>query len=206
MTSGRGGIDHADQPDKDQVLFQEVGLILVEIVGHIAFQAVCDSQNPQGVLRHGVVGCQNLAALAGCQRAGDVLRGLILRAKAQHHVGSALDRDHIPLRWRLVVEGRGVLGLRMLDVVNRDHPLAFGVEGHLVLTGVGLLQLHVIGSGFGRRHEQRAFRGITDNPIRLFAVLQVDGFQFGVVVQHADPQGGQRRGVVGDRRQLCPPA
>ncbi len=193
-------INHANQPHKDQILFHLRGGQFA--VRDILLHTVGQPQHAQGVGGHGIVGGQDALSGFFVERFGFVFDGLVTRAQGQHHIRRALDDNHIPIFVLVVVEGRDILGTRLDDIVDGNHALAFGIKGNFVLAGVGGFDLLVHLPGLGRGHQQGALRRVADHAKSLALIRRAGRLQLGVVVERAQPEGGQRAGIVGNIRDF----
>ncbi len=138
-----GRVDHAYQPHKDQVPFQILRPHLLRIIRDILCHAVRQAQHTQRILCHLVVGSQDPLTRLCVQGSGTIVHFLVLCAELQDHIRRTFDGDHIPVLMLFICKWRGVFGSRRDDVVDGDHTLALGVEGHLVLTRIRFLDLHM---------------------------------------------------------------
>src|SRR5699024_5239230 len=144
-------VDHAGQADEAQILLQEGGLIAFGAAGPPAHRG---GQHPQGLVGHGLVGGQDLGPLG-------VGHGLGLGAVPVG--GAALEH--------LVRGALGVLDEAFAHRVDGGHHLAGGVEGCLIHTGLGGLQVGLFQRDAGGVVDQGGLGGFAGGAV--FAVFRV---------------------------------
>ena len=73
-------IDHAHQPNKDEIFFQFIGIDLFGVVSDILFRAVGKTNHTQGVFGHHVIGSNDSFSRLVCHRHWFIIHALIFRA------------------------------------------------------------------------------------------------------------------------------
>ena len=117
---GADGVDHAGQPQEDQVVLQSLGGL---VGGHGVVMTLSGGQHPEGLIGHGLVLGEDLPLARLVQRQ-DLAVLPVVGALLEHLVGGAL----------------GVLDEAVRRAVDGGHHLPAGVEGGLAHPGG--LRLH----------------------------------------------------------------
>jgi hypothetical protein len=164
-------IDHRDQADEGQVLFDRVGIELADLPVQGPVRYAEDSHR---LIRQFVVGFHDLLFVFGRQRPNGFLH-LDVRAIGQQHIGRALDERDATAA--LLTDDRHLLALR--------------VERQLIDERRGPLLLVLLNTGLAGDRQQRAFRGISHD-----LVARLTLHQLGAVAQHADAQGLHQLRVI----------
>ncbi len=86
-----------------------------------------------------------------------------------------------------IVEGTDILGARILDHMQRGHALARRVKRNLPDARVCLFQFRSLRASLRGGHDQRNLRRIAHHPVGV-PLLGFDALEFGVIVQHRDPE------------------
>ena len=164
---GTRRVDHADQTNKDKILFQFIGFDLFRIIRNILFHAIGKPDHAQRIFGHRIVGGQDafLRFLGHWLRF--VVHALILRAKIKHNIRRAFDGDHIPIFMLLIIEWRWIMRLRVAHIMDGDHALAFRIKWHFILARIGFVNFDVDCPSLGSCNQQRTLCRVADDAVGL---------------------------------------
>ena len=139
---GARRVDHADQPGKDQVVFN---VLWSQFFGDFFDNFVSHSDHTQGFASHLVVG--NTDALAHTIRHLGLLIivGLVLRAEFEHHIRCAFDSHYVPVFDQIIcLEGGEIFRLRIEHFMDGSHTFAHRIKRDFLYAWIIFAQFLVL--------------------------------------------------------------